>query len=136
MRMDLPNLLGLARPVREMLNVTLTELGYDEEFREELGLAATELLNNSFEHASEREEHVVTLGWSAGGENCEFWVHDEGEGRITQEDFDLMGEGPPDHFEDRGRGLFLIRAFCDRVEVRDAEEGGTIVRIVKSRRPE
>ena len=130
-RMSIPSIDAFTSPLREMLRLTLTEQGYGEDFIYELGTAATELVNNSFEHSSDRNCHEVGIGWSIEPERCEFWVHDEGEGRVTQKDFDFAGKGPPDHFEDRGRGLFLIYTFSSEVMVETGEDSGTTIRIRK-----
>ncbi|MEN8151780.1 MAG: ATP-binding protein [Planctomycetota bacterium] len=131
--MRLPSLMFLTRPLREFLALSLKARGFDEEWIEEFGLAVTELVNNSFEHASPSEWHEVAVDLTIHPDRVEFRIRDEGEGAITQADFDFEGKGPPDHFEDRGRGLFLISCFSDDVIVQEAEEGGTAVTITKFR---
>ena len=115
--MRLPNLMFLTRPLREFLALSLMARSFDEEWIDEFGLAVTELVNNSFEHASDRPWHEVDVDLLIHEDRVEFRIQDEGEGHLTQEDFDFEGKPPPDHMEDRGRGLFLISCFTDDVRV-------------------
>jgi anti-sigma regulatory factor (Ser/Thr protein kinase) len=131
--MRLPNLMFLTRPLREFLSLSLQARSFDEEWIDEFGLAVTELVNNSFEHASENQWHEVNVELLIYEDRVEFRIQDEGEGQLTQADFDFGGKGPPDHMEDRGRGLFLISCFTDDVRVTEASEGGTAVTITKFR---
>jgi len=131
--MRLPNLMFLTRPLREFMSLSLQARSFDEEWIEEFGLAVTELVNNSFEHASESRWHEVNVELLIHEDRVEFRIQDEGEGQLTQADFDFEGKGPPDHMEDRGRGLFLISCFTDQVLVSEASDGGTAVTITKFR---
>ncbi len=131
--MRLPSQMFLTRPLREFLALSLQARSFDEEWIEEFGLAVTELVNNSFEHASSSEENEVGVELTIHDDRVEFRIQDEGEGAISQADFEFEGKGPPDHFEDRGRGMFLISCFTDDVQVKEAAEGGTAVTIMKYR---
>ena len=131
--MRLPNLLILTRPLREFITLLLEARGFDEEETEEIRLVATEVVNNSFEHASEKDLHEVEIDMEVDDHKWVFRIRDEGEGRLTQEDF-AATDGPPDHLGDRGRGTFLITAFSDEVIVRDGKKGGTEVQITKYRK--
>ncbi|MHC4472829.1 MAG: ATP-binding protein [Planctomycetota bacterium] len=126
--------MALTRPLREFLSLTLEAQGFEEEEIDEIRLVATEMVNNSFEHASDRPLHEVEIRMLVDAEKWEFRIRDEGEGRITQEDFDFEGKGPPDHLGDRGRGNFLITCFSDAVEVHEVEGGGTEVKVTKYRK--
>lgn len=130
----LPNLMCLTRPLREFITTTLRTQGFEEEEIEEIALVATEVVNNSFEHASDRDLHEVEIDMTVDGEKWVMKIRDEGENRIRQEDFDFEGKGPPAHFGDRGRGTFLIWSFSDEVTVRPVERGGTEVEILKFRK--
>lgn len=132
--MKLPNQLFLTRPLREFLRLTLEAESYDEEFIYDFGMAVSELVNNSFEHASDRLRHEVEIDLVMDAEQVVFRIRDEGEGLIRQEDFEVQSGTPPDHLEDRGRGLFLITCFTDSVKVRTPPGGGTEVEIRKLRK--
>jgi anti-sigma regulatory factor (Ser/Thr protein kinase) len=131
--MRLPNLMFLTRPLREFLALSLVAKEFDEEWIDEFGLAVTELVNNSFEHASNSVSHEVDLEFRVFEDRVSFRIRDEGQGQIDQDDFDFEGKGPPDHLEDRGRGLFLISCFTDDIQVKHASGGGTEVTITKMR---
>jgi anti-sigma regulatory factor (Ser/Thr protein kinase) len=125
--------MGLTRPIREIITVSLQERGFGEETIDEIALVATEVVNNSFEHASDQAFHEVEIDMLIDDEKWVMKVRDEGHGRLRQSDFEFEGKGPPAHFGDRGRGTFLIWSFSDRVTVRDCPNGGTEVEIVKYR---
>ena len=116
-----------------ILALSLVARDFDEEWIDEFGLAVTELVNNSFEHASDSERHEVDLKIVLFDDRVVFRIRDEGQGQISQEDFDFEGKGPPDQLEDRGRGLFLISCFTDDVQVKHEADGGTEVAITKFR---
>ncbi len=122
----------LTRPCREFISLTLKSQGYGDEEVDDFGVVCTEAVNNSFEHASERQWHEVEIDIEIDAHKCVFRIRDEGQGRLKQEDF--VFDGPPEHFGDRGRGLFLIARMSDSVVVRPAPAGGTELEIVKHRK--
>jgi anti-sigma regulatory factor (Ser/Thr protein kinase) len=130
--MKLPNLMFLTRPCREFVSLTLRSQGFGDEEIEDIAIVCTEAVNNSFEHASEREWHEVEIEMEIDPRRWIFRIRDEGEGRLRQEDFDFSG--PPEHYGDRGRGLFLIARLSDQVHVRRIAAGGTELEIVKFRK--
>lgn len=130
----LPNLMFLTRPLREFVSTTLEATGFDEEEIDEIALITTEVVNNSFEHASDEEWHEVEIDMVVQEDMWVLRIRDIGEGRLRQEDFDFEGKGPPEHLEDRGRGTYLISCFSDQVVVREVPTGGTEVEITKYRK--
>ena len=130
----LPNLMFLTRPCREFVSHTLKAQGFDQEQIDEIALVCTEVVQNSFEHASDNAWHQVEIDMLIDEEKWVFRIRDEGKGRLQQDDFDFSGKGPPSGFKDRGRGTFLIASFSDKVVVRDAPNGGTEVEITKYRK--
>jgi anti-sigma regulatory factor (Ser/Thr protein kinase) len=52
-------------------------------------------------------------------------------GAETLDDGIFEFDAPPSHLGDRGRGLFLIKAFTDEARVTQPEGGGTCITIVK-----
>lgn len=130
----LPNLMFLTRPCREFVSHTLKSQGFEPDQIDEIALVCTEVVQNSFEHASDKDWHTVEIDMLIDDEKWVFTIRDEGKGRLQQEDFDFAGKGPPSGFHDRGRGTFLIASFSDKVVVRDAPNGGTEVEITKYRK--
>ena len=130
----LPNLMFLTRPCREFVSHTLQSQGFEQEQIDEIALVCTEVVQNSFEHASDNDLHQVEIDMLIDAEKWVFRIRDEGKGRLQQEDFDFSGKGPPSGFKDRGRGTFLIASFSDKVVVRVSPNGGTEVEITKYRK--
>ncbi len=128
----IPNRLEVMRSVRALLSSTCEAHGVDEETTQEILLAVSEIVNNSIEHvkgAGADGYHEVDLRFGVGGGSAVGTVLDEGTGGIVQKDFE--GAPTPSLDNDRGRGLFLIRAYVDELEVRAIPGVGTEIRFVK-----
>jgi anti-sigma regulatory factor (Ser/Thr protein kinase) len=83
-------------------------------------LATHEVAMNALTHG---RGHGAVRIWRAGSELvCE--VEDHGPGLSDPN----AGRRPPDAHRDRGRGLWITRQLCDRVEIESAP-GGTLVRL-------
>jgi serine/threonine-protein kinase RsbW len=128
----IPNRLDLMSPVRALLAATCDLRGATEEEKQEILLAVSEVVNNAIEHVAGRgpdgyHEVDVRFGIRRGRAVC--CILDEGEGGIVQGDFEGANVPPPD--SDRGRGLFLVRAYVDEIRVRQTPGVGTEVRFVK-----
>jgi len=128
----IPNRLNLMRSVRALLASTCEIHGVDEDATQEILLAVSEIVNNSIEHVKGRGEdgyHEVDFRFGIGAGSAVGTVLDEGTGGIVQKDFE--GTATPSLENDRGRGLFLIRAYVDELEVREIPGIGTEIRFVK-----
>ena len=130
----LPNLMFLTKPCRDFVSDTLRATKWGEDEIEEIALVCTEVVNNSFEHASDNEWHEVEIDMEIDADQWVFRIRDEGQGRLRQEDFNFEGKGPPAGFGDRGRGTYLIACFSDKVKVSERPGGGTEVEITKFRK--
>jgi serine/threonine-protein kinase RsbW len=125
-----PTDLGFVRPVRKMIEALLAAQGWDEEAVADVGLVATEVLQNAVEHGSrndgtERVEVAVALEGSA----ATIEVLDPGTGRgpaalLAQ---DVTRPPPPD--APRGRGLFLVNRMVERLDRAASGGGGSRVRV-------
>jgi serine/threonine-protein kinase RsbW len=132
----IPNRLDLVHAVRGLARSTCEVQGVDMEEMQELLLVLTEVVNNAIEHVEGRgpngyHEVDVQFGISARGNEgtvvCR--VVDEGEGAVEQGDFEVASA--PDIQSDRGRGLFLVRAYVDELKVSPLPGVGTEIRFVK-----
>jgi anti-sigma regulatory factor (Ser/Thr protein kinase) len=132
----IPNRLDLVHSVRGLARSTCEIRGMDMEAMQEVLLVLTEVVNNAIEHVAGRgpggyHEVDVQFGITPGeGEGTVVArVVDEGQGGIGQADFDLAAA--PDLGNDRGRGLFLVRAYVDALQVSGIPGVGTEVRFTK-----
>ena len=128
----IPNRLEEMRAIRALLGATCEAHGVDEEAAQEILLAVTEIVNNSIEHVKGRGAdgyHEVDLRFGIGGGCAVGTILDEGTGGIVQKDFEEAAT--PTLENDRGRGLFLIRAYVDELLVREIPGVGTEIRFVK-----
>jgi serine/threonine-protein kinase RsbW len=106
------------------------EVGFPEDEQHKIGMAIRESVVNAVVHGNRyNRRKKVHLSVLNGGDHLTITIADEGEG------FDLGGLPDPlaEHnlLQQSGRGIFLIRAFVDRFEVRRLSPSGTEVKLVK-----
>lgn len=121
-----PNRLEISHSIRAMVRSTCEARCMHEEDLEEILLVVTEIVNNSIEHVHGKGPggfHEIDLQFGISGGTVVGRVVDEGEGNIGQGDFESAAA--PDLDSDRGRGLFLIRAYVDELKVTALPGTGT-----------
>ena len=105
-------------------------LGFDEEDQHRIGISVRECLVNAVVHGNAyNSRKKVHLGVNRTDKGLEILIGDEGD------HFDPAMLPDPTESENllrsSGRGLLLMRAFMDEVEVRPRTPQGTEVRLVK-----
>jgi len=125
-RVRIPNDLALVRGLRNLLSSLSRLEGFDEERTQEIALVATELINNAIENADASDTTEVHGG--AYEDRLELHVTDSSSTILDEDCFEL--DGPPDPSSERGRGLFLVKAFTDSVKVCPAEGGGNRISVL------
>ena len=129
--MDLTLRLALPREgksvpvVRTILKHALEAIGVKRDVVGDIELALTEACTNVLDHAGGVEEYEVVA--SIDGSVCCIEVVDRG---VGYDDGGGDSAGAGDDAED-GRGLFIMKAVADRVEVMRGTANGTVVRIEK-----
>jgi serine/threonine-protein kinase RsbW len=106
------------------------EIGFREEDLHKLGMAVRESIVNAVVHGNRyNRRKKVHLSVLSGQDHLSVIIADEGEG------FDpaCLPDPVAEHnlLQQSGRGIFLIRAFVDRFEVRRLSPSGTEVKLVK-----
>jgi serine/threonine-protein kinase RsbW len=124
MRLALPREHQSVPVVRRILRHSLEAIMVDRDIAGDLELALTEACTNVLDHAGGTEEYEVIV--AIDGEECVIEVIDNGIGY----------EGPEEPAEahgdaEQGRGLLLMKAVADDVQVVKRPEVGTVVRIEK-----
>lgn len=106
------------------------EIGFDEDDLHKIGMAVRECMVNAVVHgnrySAKKRVHFQVL---RDGDRLTIVIRDEGEG------FDLTALPDPlaeeNLLRQSGRGLLLIQAFMDELEVKRGQPSGTEVRMVK-----
>ena len=111
------------RTARGFADAAAADLGLDEEARFRFTLAANEAVANAIEHGAPRADGTVLLKVSSDEERLCFEVHDGGGFGVNWSE--------PDPLSERGRGLPLMAALVDEVDLRPGPEG-TVVRLAVS----
>ena len=106
--------------------------GFDEDEQHHISMAARECLVNAVVHGNRYSAHKkVHVVIETSSDRIRIVITDEGEG------FDLTDLPDPLAEENllrhSGRGIFLIRAFMDDLNVRKISPHGTEVTLVKER---
>jgi serine/threonine-protein kinase RsbW len=113
---------GAVAVIRRVLDVALAALGVTDECRGDIALALTEACANAVAHAHLGDEYQVSA--CADADRCVIEVTDTGVGV----DFGRVTAAPT---ADSGRGLQLIRACTDRMELRAVRPHGLTIRMTK-----
>lgn len=125
MRLALPREGKSVPIVRRVLRHALEAIFVQDDVISDLELALTEACTNVLDHAAGTSEYEVVA--RVDGDVCRIEVIDRGVG------FEQMAEthDPCSPDAEDGRGLLLMKAVTDRVEVIKGEVEGTVVRIEK-----
>ena len=103
--------------------------GVSEDERGDLMVAVMEALNNAIGHGnSEDASRQVHLKIDVQPASLTIWVRDEGQGFDPGATRDPRT--PENLMRDSGRGLLMMRAFMDEVDIRPSQTG-TLVKMVK-----
>ena len=108
--------------VRDAVGSLLSAAGAPDEAVSDVRVILGEACANALTHAQVADYRVEVRATDHG---CVLRVSDQGRG---------LPDGPapdPDPFDERGRGLLLIRALADEADI-DGTPGGTVVRVAKS----
>jgi serine/threonine-protein kinase RsbW len=111
--------------VRQLFDRALAAIGVEDECREDIVLALSEACSNAVEHARTVAEYDVVV--TVDRKRCVAEVIDRGAGpeRVP------VDMSAPDAAAERGRGLHLIQAVTDRLELRRVDPHGFAVRMTK-----
>jgi len=127
----LPVDMGRIRAVRTWVETLLTAEGWSEEDTADVGLVATEILQNAIEHGSSNDgrETVALVCTVAERGVAVLEIRDPGTGKGVAS---LLGRDvtqPPPIDAARGRGLFLVHRMAESLERLRSESGGSLVRV-------
>lgn len=107
------------------------ELGFDEDERQQIGMAVRECTVNAVVHGNRyNKKKKVHLDLETSDAGLSVVIGDEGDG------FDLNSlpdpTSPENLLRQSGRGLLLVRAFMDSFDMHPRPGGGTEVRLTKN----
>jgi anti-sigma regulatory factor (Ser/Thr protein kinase) len=109
------------RTARGFADAAAVDLGLDDDARFRFTLAANEAVANAIEHGAPRADGTVLLCISSDEDSLCFEVHDCGGFGVDWSE--------PDPLSERGRGLPLMAALVDHVDLTPGPDG-TVVRLV------
>ena len=125
----LPRQAATVSMARRLLTTALHLIGAAEECRADLALAVTEACANAVRHAHGASEYQIII--TADPDRCVVEVTDRGVG-VDHKRLHTGLDRTPRSLTERGRGLRLIRACTDTVEIGTVFPHGVAVRMVKT----
>jgi serine/threonine-protein kinase RsbW len=123
--MRLPRQVASVTSARHILGNALAGIGVADECRYDIAVALSEACSNAVEHAQMGQVYDVVA--TVGRTRCIVQVIDAGVGM----DVRRPAGRPVDVTAKRGRGLPLIRALTDELEMRRADPHGVALRMIK-----
>ena len=121
--LDLPRDAELVAQTRRTLDGALSGAGIDEDCRQDIRLALTEACANVIKHAEHSTVYHVDV--TVENDNCIIEVTDDGGG------FDPATVRPGELLDDAGRGLQIVAAVTDGLELMSVDGLGTVLRFTK-----
>ena len=120
---------ALSVPVtRRLVRHALDEVGVLASISDDITVALTEACANVLDHAGPGDTYEVAV--TIGPERCELRVVDVGRGFDHTAVAAANSDGG-DHIAERGRGLGLMHALVDHIQLISEPEAGTLVHLVK-----
>ncbi|WP_433224257.1 ATP-binding protein [Dactylosporangium sp. CS-047395] len=110
---------------RRVLDAALAVFSVTKDCRDDIGLAVGEACANAVQHADSGADYEVTV--TIHEDRCIIDVVDDGVG--LENAAAVLDDVPPD--AESGRGLKIIHALADMVELRSRQPRGMALRIVK-----
>jgi serine/threonine-protein kinase RsbW len=123
MSLDLPRESALVTQTRRTLDGVLAGAGVDEDCRHDIQLALTEACANVVKHAELASTYRIDV--CVHGDRCTIEVTDDGGG------FDSAGVRPAAALDEGGRGLQVVAAVVDGLDVISVDGAGTLLRFTK-----
>jgi serine/threonine-protein kinase RsbW len=114
--------------IRHLTRHALDQVGVLDEISSDIELALTEACTNVLDHAGPGDAYEVTV--TIGPERCELRVVDVGHG-FDHTSVAISAGSDGGLIAERGRGLGLMQALVDHIELVSEPEAGTLVRLVK-----
>ncbi len=127
---DLESNLEAVDSAESLVMEAAEKAGFDEDEAHQIGMAVRECMVNAVVHGNRYSAHKK-VHFSVFRHDDEFTIKiaDQGEGFELQEVPDPLAE--ENLLRHSGRGMFLIRAFMDSLDIRKLSPNGTEVTLVK-----
>ena len=118
------------RPVRKMLEGLLGSDGWGEDDIADVGLVATEVIQNAVEHGSRNDGvEYVEVRCALEGGAIVIEVTDPGTGKGPESLLLRDVTVPPPVDSSRGRGLYLVHRMSREMDRARSSVGGSVVRV-------
>ena len=110
----------------ELAIAIAASIGFDEDGQHELGMAVREAMVNAVVHGNRYSvKHKVHFQVEAGADRITVTITDEGEGFEPKSVADPLDQD--NLLKQSGRGILLIQAFVNEVDIRRVQPHGTEV---------
>lgn len=127
----IPSLPDQIQAVEEKAEELATLAGFNEDDRDSLAIAITEMVANAIYHGNRGDaSKKVHVRFVIDGEKLSIFIQDEGGGFNPKSLADPLK--PENLLKDSGRGIFIVRTLMDDVRFKFSKTGTTVI-LVKNR---
>lgn len=128
-RMVIESDLNNIQKVEKVTEKIAKYMRFSEEDQDSLAISVTEILGNAIVHGNKRDKSKkVTIDFEYKNDTITVSIQDEGEGFKESEIANPLE--PENLLKESGRGIFIVRALMDQVDI-IRRKAGTKVRLVK-----
>lgn len=131
--MTIPSDANRIKDVEKITERIAKYMKFSEDDRDSLAIAVTEIVGNAISHGNRNDaKKSVSITFDYFGDTIIVHIQDEGEGFNEEEIDDPLH--PENLLKESGRGIFIVKALIDEIEI-SRNEKGTLVRLVKKASP-
>lgn len=121
---------ALISVVDEFLESNLRRHGIADEIVADIAICASEIVNNGIHHGN-RQDPTKVVSMELKFTETEVTVIVADQGKFFDPDSIADPVAAENLLREVGRGVFIVRQLMDRVEITEAESGGTVVSFTK-----
>jgi serine/threonine-protein kinase RsbW len=126
----LESILDSVNLAEEMCTRIASAAGFDDDDCFKIGMSVREGVINAYNYGSQKQRgKKIFVTFEITGEKLVIHVRDQGKGFRMQDVPDPLAD--ENLLKSSGRGIFLMRSFMDEFDVRQPNEGGSVIIMAK-----
>ena len=132
-RMTIPSDQSNIQKVEKITEQIAEHMHFSDEEKDSLAISVTEIVGNAIVHGNKKDiNRNVSIDFEYKDDQITVKIQDEGKGFNENEIANPLE--PENLLKESGRGIFIVRALMDSVDIKN-NDTGTLIRLVKKRKP-